>query len=317
MFETCKHYKPLYNGKYFDQHIVYNGRNFILTLVKEGKPGETYLIINNGWSIKDPFCAPVKPDYHNAWIFGLYYKLSNPKKSFPKRRRVKRLLRNNPEFFGCEGLYDAQMELMQLLEKQMASNYVILVGFTKSAAMILNHAKYSQRVLVDAICPMFEGTLSTMPNVMKKYLKWFYNCVGWILTEHIADEDISVNSRYLLGADYSGLNPEQVTIVRSTLDARVPHTWKEVWNPANLFFLLASPIMDKAIRENCYDDTGYRSNGFLSFKTQTPQFKVSNIITLYSSMPVTLNHPQVRVLIKSQIKQQNEKSFKQRREADY
>ncbi len=311
LFETSKCYKPLYMGQYLNQPIVYNGRNFILTLVKEGKPGETYLIVNNGFTIKDPFAGPVKPDFPNAWIFGLYYKLSNPAKSFPKRRRVKKLLKERPEFFGCEGLYEAQKELMQLLEEQMASNYVILVGFTKSAVMILNHAKYSSNVLVDAICPMFEGTLSTMPDVMRRYLKWFYRCVGFLLTEHIADEDISVCSPYLLEADYSGLNPGQLTVVRSTFDKRVEHTWKDVCNPANLFFRLASPIMEKAIRQECFDDTGYRSNAFLSYKTQTPKFKVANLITVYASMPMTLRHPKVRKLICSQIQAQNEKSFKQ------
>ncbi|MFN2944786.1 hypothetical protein, partial [Escherichia coli] len=79
-------------------------------------------------------------------------------------------------------------------------------------------AKYSSNVLVDAICPMFEGTLSTMPDVMRRYLKWFYRCVGFLLTEHIADEDISVCTPYLLEADYSGLNPGQLTVVSSTFD---------------------------------------------------------------------------------------------------
>lgn len=312
LFETDKCYKPLYTGQYFDQTIVYNGRNFILTLVKEGKPGETYLIVNNGFTIKDPFAGPVKPDFPNAWIFGLYYKLSNPEVSFPKRRRVKKLLKKRPEFFGCEGLHEAQKELMQLLEKQMASNYVILVGFTKSAVMMLNHAKYSSNVLVDAICPMFKGTLATIPDIMKKYLKWFYPCVGWILTEHIVDEDIKPYSEYLLEADYTGINPEQVTVVRSTLDNRVKHTKKETRKLGNLFFRLASPIMEKAIKENWYDDTGYRSNAFISYQSQTPKFKVSNLITVYASMPMTLNHPKVRELISSQIQVQNEKSFKQR-----
>lgn len=312
LFETDKGYKPLYTGQYFNQPIVYNGRNFILTLVREGKPGETYLIVNNGWTIKDPFSRPVKPDFPNAWIFGLYYKLSDPEKSLPKRRRVKKLLKERPEFFGCEGLYETQRELMQLLETQMASNYVILVGFTKSAVMMLNHAKYSSNVLVDAICPMFEGTLATIPDIMKKYLKWFYRCVGWLLTEHIVDEDIRPYSSYLLEADYTGLNPEQVTVVRSTFDNRVKHTRKEARRLGNLFFRLISPIMEKAIRENWCDDTGYRSNAFLSYASQTPKFKVSNLITVYGSMPMTFNHPKVRELIKSQIQAQNEKSFKQR-----
>lgn len=109
MFET-KDYKPLYKGKYRGQRIVYNGRNFILTLVKEGKRGETYLIINNGWTMYDPFSVPVKPDFPNAWIFDLYYKLSNPQIHFPKRRREKKLFIKRPEFFGWLykiGYYDA------------------------------------------------------------------------------------------------------------------------------------------------------------------------------------------------------------------
>ena len=187
----------------------------------------------------------------------------------------------------------------------MAYDRVILVGFTKSAIMMLNHARYLPNVLVDAICPMFDGTLSTMPDIMRRYLKWFYPFIGWILTEHIVDEDISVCSDYLENADYSQLDSRQITVVMSSLDKKIKHTKKEFWHPANLFFLLTSPIMEKAIKENRPDNTGYRS----SYKTQFPPFEVSNLITVYGSMPTTLNHPKVRALIKRQIKEQNEKRF--------
>ena len=303
MFEAKKCYDLLHKGA-----LWYNGRNFILILHRKGRPNETCLIINNGWSLADPFSKAVDEDFPNAWVFGLYYKLSNPEKSAPKRHRVKKLLKKHPEFFGCEGLEKAQKELMEVLEQRLASQSVILVGFTKSATMMLNHAKYGSNVLVDAICPIFEGTLTTMPSVMRRYLRWIYPLVGKFLTEHIVDEDISVGSSYLEKADYSGVRPEQVSVVISSLDRkRVKHTAKEFWHPANFFFWLVCPIMEKAIRENQPDNTGYRSNAFLSYKTQLPTFAVSKIETVYASMPMTLNHPKVKELINKQIKLQNEK----------
>lgn len=310
MFETSKNYPPQYAREYLNQPIVYDGRNFILTLAKEGKEGEPYVIVNNGYTIKDPFCCGV-PTYSNAWVFGLYYKLSDPTISLPKRHRIKRLQKRHPEFFGCQGLYDAGMELSEFIKKQMNTyEEIILIGFTKSANMILNHMEYSSNVSLIAICPMFKGTLTTMPNVLKKYLKVFYPIARCILTEHIVDEDISVEAEYVAKADYSKIRPEQVTIVMSSLDRTVEHSWTDVINPINLFFWVVSRITDKATRENQLDATGYKSNGFLSYHTQLPPFEVDQIKEVYASMPMTLNHPEVRKLICEKIKEKNH-SFKQ------
>lgn len=293
------------NWTYFDQPVVYDGRNFILTLVKKGKSGETYLIINNGWTIKDPFSRSVRDEFSNAWIFGLYYKLSNPDILQPKRKRVKKLLKKHKEFFGCEGLLEAGKELEQLVKEKMASKEVLLVGFTKSANMLLNDVSYGSNVDIIAICPMFEGNLATMSEMLEKYLGKLSSIAHNILTDHIVDRDISVGSRYLKTANYSKVKSEQVTVVISSLDERIWHSWKDTINPANLFFGLISIITDKAIREQKLDDTGYKSNAFLSYKTQFPPFSISRIITVYASLPITLANRDVKKLINRKISEKN------------
>lgn len=293
------------NRAYFDQPIVYDGRNFILTLVKKGKPGETCLIINNGWTIKDPFSLPIRDEFPNAWVFGLYYKLSNPDILRPRRKRVKKLLKRHKEFFGCEGLYEAGKELEQLVREKMSSKEVLLVGHTKSANMLLNDVVYGSNVDIIAICPMFEGNLATMPEMLEKYFGKFSRIACNILTEHIVDRDISVGSRYIKNANYSGVNPEKVTVVISSLDERIRHNWKDTINLANVFFGLLSIITDKAIREQKLDDTGYKSNAFLSYKTQFPPFPVSKIITVYASLPITLKNKAVKKLINNKINEKN------------
>lgn len=303
MFETSNERL----GEYFNQPIVYNGRNFILTLVKRGKPGETYLIINNGWTIKDPFSHPIKDEFPNAWIFGLYYKLSNPDILQPQRKRIKKLLKKHKEFFGCEGLYDAGKELEQLVKEKMSSKEVLLVGSTKSANMLLNDVEYSSNVDIIAICPMFDGNLATIEEMLKKYFGIFYPITHEILTDHIVDRDISTGSDYLKNANYSKTKPEQVTVVISSLDERIWHSWKECINPANVFFGFISIITDKAIREQQLDETGYKSNAFLSYKTQFPPFSVSKIIKVYGSLPTTMGHKRVKELINSKIIEKNAK----------
>ena len=295
------------NSTYFDQPIVYDGRNFILTLVKEGKPGETYLIISNGWTIKDPFSQPVRDEFSNAWVFGLYYKLSNPDILQPRRRRVKKLLKRHNEFFGCEGLYDAGKELEQLVRERMSSKEVLLVGHTKSANMLLNDVSYGSNVDIIAICPMFKGNLATMPEMLKKYLGVFSPIACLILTDHIVDRDISVGSRYLKYANYSKVKRNQVSVVISSLDEKIRHNWLDTINPANVFFGLISIITDKAIREQQLDETGYKSNAFLSYKTQFPPFAVSKIITVYASLPITFRHREVIELINTKIIEKNAK----------
>lgn len=295
------------NRTYFEQPIVYDGRNFILTLVKKGKPGETYLIINNGWTIKDPFSHPIRDEFPNAWVFGLYYKLSNPDILQPRRKRVKKLLKRHKEFFGCEGLYDAGKELEQLVREKMSSKEVLLVGHTKSSNMLLNDVSYGSNVDIIAICPMFEGNLATMPEMLEKYFGKFSPIACNILTEHILDRDISVGSKYLKNANYCGVIPNQVTVVISSLDERIRHSWKDTINLANIFLGLISIITDKAIRENKLDDTGYKSNAFLSYKTQFPPFSVSKIITVYASLPTTFNHRTVKKLINKKIAKKNAK----------
>lgn len=295
------------NWTYFDQPVVYDGRNFILTLVKKGKPGETYLIINNGWTIKDPFSLPIKDEFPNAWVFGLYYKLSNPDILQPKRKRVKKLLKRHKEFFGCEGLYEAGKELEQLVREKMSFKQVLLVGHTKSANMFLNSVEYGPNVDIIAICPMFEGNLATMEEMLKKYFGKLSPIACNIVTDHIIDRDISIGSRYLKNANYSKVKSEQVTVVISSLDEKIRHSWKDTINPANLFFGLISIITDKAIREQELDDTGYKSNAFLSYKTQFPPFSVSKIITVYASLPITLNHRVVMELINRKIVEKNAK----------
>lgn len=295
------------NGTYFGQPIVYDGRNFILTLVKKGKPGETYLIISNGWTIKDPFSQPVRDEFSNAWVLGLYYKLSNPDILQPRRKRVKKLLKRHKEFFGCEGLYEAGKELEQLVREKMSFKQVLLVGHTKSANMFLNSVEYGPNVDIIAICPMFEGNLATIPEMLKKYFGKLSPIACNILTEHIVDRDISVGSNYLKKANYSGVRPEKVTVVISSLDERIWHSWKDTVNPANIFFGLISIITDKAIREQQLDDTGYKSNAFLSYKTQFPPFSVSKIITVYASLPITLANRAVKELINRKIVEKNAK----------
>lgn len=295
------------NWTYFDQPVVYDGRNFILTLVKKGKPGETYLIFANGWTIKDPFSHPVRDEFPNAWIFGLYYKLSNPDILQPRRKRVKKLLKRHKEFFGCEGLYEAGKELEQLVREKMSFKQVLLVGHTKSANMFLNSVEYGPNVDIIAICPMFEGNLATMEEMLKKYFGKLSPIAHNILTDHIVDREIRVGSRYLKTANYSNVKSEQVTVVISSLDERIRHSWKDNINPANLFFGLISIITDKAIREQELDDTGYKSNAFLSYKTQFPPFSVSKIITVYASLPITLNHRVVMELINRKIVEKNAK----------
>lgn len=295
------------NGTYFNQPIVYDGRNFILTLVKKGKPGETYLIISNGWTIKDPFSNPVRDEFPNAWVFGLYYKLSNPDILQPRRERVKKLLKRHNEFFGCEGLYDAGKELEQFVREKMSSKEVLLVGHTKSANMLLNDVSYSSNVDIIAICPMFEGNLATMPEMLEAYFGVFSSITCEILTDHIVDRDISVGSRYLKYANYSKVKSKQVTVVISSLDEKIQHNWKDTINPFNVFFRLISIITDKAIKEQQLDETGYKSNAFLSYKTQFPPFPVSKIITVYASLPTTLGNRKVKELINKKIKEKNAK----------
>lgn len=295
------------NGTYFGQPIVYDGRNFILTLVKEGKPGETYLIISNGWTIKDPFSQPVRDEFSNAWVFGLYYKLSNPDILQPRRGRVKKLLKRHNEFFGCKGLYDAGKELEQLVREKLSSKEVLLVGHTKSANMLLNDVSYGSNVDIIAICPMFKGNLATMPEMLKKYFGVFSPIACHILTDHIVDRDISVGSIYLKCANYSKVKRNQVSVVISSLDEKIHHNWMDTIKPANVFFGLISIITDKAIREQQLDETGYKSNAFLSYKTQFPPFAVSKIITVYASLPITLRHRAVKELINRKIIEKNAK----------
>lgn len=314
MFTVLTKYRPLYCypdiEMYLNQKVVYNGRNFILTLVQEGRtPKDTIVIINNGWTMNDPFCQPVKPMCQDAYVFGLYYKLSDPFISFPKNNRIKKMLQKNPEFFGCQGLLMAEKELEELVNTQLNGRNVILVGFTKSANMLLNHSNYSANVTIDAICPMFEGTFSTIPAIMKKELSFIYPCVGWILSEHIVDEDISVNSEYLKKADYSMAEKMNVNVVISTLDSKVEHTIKDLWNPINLFFWLVSPIMDRTVRKHALDSTSYKSNGFIAFKSQIPPFAIKGkLITVWASMPMTLKHPKVQEMLQRQIDDKNSKA---------
>lgn len=303
MFETDDMYRPIYGKveEYFNQPVVYNGRNFILTLVKEGKKGEPIVIINNGWTIKDPFSKPVRPSYKNAWILGLYYKLSDPKLLEPKRGRIKKLWKENPEYFGCKGLMDSGKELEKLVVKQMSWDKVIIVGFTKSATMILNNVSWSKNVTINAICPIFKGTYSTIPKTMKKHMHIFWKLVEWILSEHIVDEDISVGSDYLEYADYSKLESTKVYIKMSSLDNNVSSTLKEKIQPVNVLFKIFSPIMEKVLK--CEDgEQQYRSNGFLSFNTQWPPDSMeANLECIYASMPMALNHPKVKSMIQKQI----------------
>lgn len=309
MFETDNMYRPLYGDveEYFNQPVVYNGRNFILTLVKEGIEGEPFVIINNGWTIKDPFSGPIKQSYHNCWIIGLYYKLSDPKLLEPKKGRIQRLWKKHPEYFGCRGLLDSGKELERLVKDQMSWEEVIIVGFTKSATMILNHVVWPENVTINAICPIFYGTYSTMPEIMKKYMHIFWKLVDWILSEHIVDEDISVGSEYLENADYSGIEEINVNVVISSLDKKFLRIGKELFHPANLFFKVFSPIMERTI-EKQEGPQEYKSNGFLSFETQhppfiyqCPPFRVLEFV--YASMPTTLNHPTVKSMIQKQIYQ--------------
>lgn len=309
MFATDKNYRPLYGGmeSYFDQPIVYNGRNFILTLVKKGGEGQPFVVINNGFTIKDPFSIPVKSCCQDAWIFGLYYKLSAPSLSFPKKLRVKYYLKTHPEYFGCKGLEEAGKELRNLVKTQMTRNSVILVGFTKSATMLLKSGPYPFNVTIDGICPILEGTFSIMPDVMKQYLGIIYPLVGWIDSQHIVDEDIRVGSEYLRKEDYSDIEQNDVYLVASSLDKKVSHTWKDVLKLSNLCCLPLALIMDKIVSNHNLDDTGYRSNGFLSLKTQLPKFEINKerVTILYCSMPTTLSHKEVTLLIQKQIDEKN------------
>lgn len=316
MFTALAKYQPLYSTPaietYLNQKVVYNGRNFILTLVQEGRsPKDTIVIINNGWTMKDPFCLPVEPMCQEAYVLGLYYKLSDPSISFPKNNRIKRMLQKHPEFFGCQGLLKAEKELEELVNVQLKSKGVILVGFTKSANMLLNQSHFHSKVTINAICPMFEGTFSTIPAIMKKELPFVYPCISWILSEHIVDEDISVNSEYLKKADYSMAEKMDVNVVISTLDLKVEHTKKDLWNPVNLFFWLVSPIMDRTVRKYALDNTGYKSNGFISFKSQLPSFAITGeLIMLWASMPMTLKHPKVQEMLQKQINEKNVRAKK-------
>lgn len=313
MFIAPTKYRPLYSypriETYFNQKVIYNGRNFILTLVQGGRtPKDAVVIVNNGWTMKDPFCQPIKPMCQNAHVFGLYYKLSDPFISFPKNNRIKKLLQKNPEFFGCQGLLAAEKELEELVNTELCDKNVILVGFTKSANMLLNHSSYSSNVTIDAICPMFEGTFSTIPVIMKKEIPFIYPLVGWILSEHIVDEDISVNSEYLKKADYNMAEKMDVNVVISTLDAKVEHSIKDLCNPINFFFWMVSPIMDRTVKKHTTDDTNYKSNGFISFKSQFPPFAVKGkLITVWASMPMTLKHPEVCKMLQRQIDAKNNK----------
>lgn len=306
MFETDNMYRPIYGEveEYFNQPVVYNGRNFILTLVKEGMEGEPIVIINNGWAMKDPFSKPIKPSYQNCQIYGLYYKLSDPKLLEPKRGRIKRIWKKHPEYFGCRGLLDSGKELERLVKDQMSWENIILVGFTKSATMILNGVSWSENVTIDAICPIFKGTYSVMPEVMKKHLHCFWYLISWIYSGHLVDDDIAVGAKYLEESDYAGLKKADVNVIISILDREVEHTWKDVIHPVNLFFKICSPIIDGII----YKEEGeqpHKSNGFLSYLTQRPPFKNKIIENghVYSSMPTTLNHPIVKSMIQKQIYQ--------------
>lgn len=302
MFETDNMYRPIYGEveEYFNQPVVYNGRNFILTLVKKGIEGEPIVIINNGWTIKDPFSGPIKPSYQNCWIFGLYYKLSDPRLLEPKRGRIAKLWKKNPEYFGCRGLQDSGKELERLVKDQMSWENVIIVGFTKSATMILNHVSWPGNVTIDAICPIFKGTYSVMPEVMEKHLHCFWHLISWIYSGHLADDDIAVGSEYLQNADYSGIEDSDVNIVVSTLDDFFSDTWR--CNLGDVFFKVFSPIMEKTIEKE-EGPQEFKSNGFLSFSTQCikdKSIKVNHTIC-YASMPMTLNHPKVKAMIQRQI----------------
>lgn len=304
MFETDNMYRPIYGEveEYFNQPVVYNGRNFILTLVKKGIEGEPIVIINNGWTIKDPFSGPIKPSYQNCWIFGLYYKLSDPRLLEPKRGRIKRLWKKHSEYFGCRGLLDSGKELERLVKDQLSWENVILVGFTKSATMILNHVSWPENVTIDAICPIFKGTYSVMPEVMEKHLHWFWHLISWIYSGHLADDDIAVGAEYLENADYSGLKKVDVNVTVSALDREFQHTWKDVIHPVNLFFNICSPIIDGIIVKE-EGEQPYKSNGFLSYLTQLIPYEDKSIKSryVYSSMPMALNHPKVKAMIQRQI----------------
>lgn len=306
-------YRPLYPGKIekcFNQPVVYNGKNFILTLVQEGKPGESVVIANNGFTINDPFCSPVPKICQNAWIFGLYYKLSDPALSAPKRKRVEVLWEQHPEFFGCQGLDDAEQEILELIKFNYSRVPFILVGFTKSATMFLNaKERYPSNVSIIAVCPIFRGTFSTMSSIMKEELKLLYPAVGWILTEHLVDEDISFGSAYLKKADYSAIEKVDVDVVISSMDNKLHPTFTDLIHPANIFFSTVSSITDKVIGKHDPDETGYKSNGFLSFKSQMPTFGLpeGHMHLVYSSMPMTFSHPIVRKLIQHRVDQKNEK----------
>lgn len=302
-FDTDNIFRPLYSevDSYFGQPVVYNGRNFILTLVKQGQKGEPFVIINNGWTIKDPFSKPVKQDYQNCTIFGLYYKLSDPNLLKPKKGRIKRLWKKHPEYFGCRGLLDSAKELQNLVTQQMAWEKVIIVGFTKSATMILNNVLWSENVIIYAICPIFKGTYSTMPEIMKKNMHIFWKLVSWILSEHLVDEDISAHSEYLQKADYSKMKGIKANVIMSSLDKSFAHSLKEKLHLIDVFFRAFLPIIEKTIEKE-EGPQEHMSNAFLSFDTQWPPDEINaNLDCIYASMPRTLNHPKVKQMIQKQI----------------
>lgn len=278
--------------RYKGQPIIYNGKNFILTLVKQEKETAPIVIGCTDFSINDPISLKYKSQYNNCTELALYFKDDNPEiKQLSFRKKI--IKKFMPYKFGCNGLKDTATELAFYINEIEVP--VILQFVCKSARMLFTETfkKYLKKreISIIALSVPFLGTKVIMKQEVKKAL----NCLEYSISEffsshHIIDDEIATSAK--LGKI---VVPEckNITIFSSTLSKHDITTFpilKTDKKIINLFFKFLGRKLEKSEGESS-------SNGFITLKSQESiDIPDVNLIRIYDSLANIFKNRHVKLI---------------------
>lgn len=277
--------------RYKRQKVVYNGQNFILTMVKKGEKDDKIVILCTDFSLHDPISLKCKPMYNNCTILGMYFKDDDPeRKKLTLRRRI--IYRLKPERFGCKGLKQAGEELATFINNLEDEKEVVLQFIAKSARMTFM-AEFNETLLKKekvktvALSVPFLGTKAVNKQETKECLnKLEFHTSEQFSSHHIIDDEIATGMKL-----EKLVFPPNLTLISSSLFLEnyfdYPVSFYERINPINLFFEFLAKKLEKS-------ENTRASNGIITLKSQEA---IATDFRIYASLANTFSNKHVKELV--------------------
>lgn len=258
--------------RYFQgRKVFYEGKNFIVTLVKAGNMGEPLFFGCTDFSVTDPWIMKQRHMYENCTELALIFKCDDPTIKRPElmSHRERKILYKNPDYFGCEGLRSSAKEFAGLINS--IKNNGVVVQFQMKSGLMICTDDFSENlekldVCLFALSVPFKGTKTVEPDEVGKALNSFQKEKMYdpMYSSHIIDYEISRAK----APELVGKSLEKVTIISSGLRSAYEYNsyiWPskmEVLNPIHLAFKYVGSKLEKA------EHTKKGSNGAVTIESQ-------------------------------------------------